>query len=66
MGKDLPGSPVTNDGVSPMDGIVWELNYRGKLEFLQNGSQAMAELESKGLLNKQNGKRTHVAFPNPA
>jgi len=46
MGKDLPGSPVTNDGVFPMDGIAWELNYRGELEFLH---QALAQHESRRL-----------------
>jgi shikimate 5-dehydrogenase len=34
MGKDSPGSPVTNDGVFPERGLVWELNYRGELGFL--------------------------------
>lgn len=35
MGKDVPGSPVTEGGHFPDDGIVWELNYRGELNFLQ-------------------------------
>jgi shikimate 5-dehydrogenase len=34
MGKDIPGSPVTEDGLFPEDGFVWELNYRGELDFL--------------------------------
>ncbi len=34
MGKDTPGSPVTDAGVFPADGLVWELNYRGELDFL--------------------------------
>jgi shikimate dehydrogenase len=33
MGKDLPGSPLTGGGVFPENGIAWELNYRGELEF---------------------------------
>lgn len=34
MGKDTPGSPVTDAGQFPLDGFAWELNYRGKLDFL--------------------------------
>src|SRR5207248_699095 len=33
MGKDRPGSPITDEGVFPLHGIAWELNYRGKLDF---------------------------------
>lgn len=40
MGKDIPGSPVTNKGLFPQGGIVWELNYRGALDFWH---QAMAQ-----------------------
>ncbi len=35
MGKDLPGSPVTDAGRFPEGGIAWELNYRGEREFLR-------------------------------
>lgn len=34
MGKDLPGSPVTDDAIFPADGYAWEFNYRGDLDFL--------------------------------
>lgn len=34
MGKDLPGSPVTDEGLFPEGGVAWELNYRGELDFL--------------------------------
>jgi shikimate dehydrogenase len=34
MGKDSPGSPISDAGVFPRDGIAWELNYRGELQFL--------------------------------
>ena len=47
MGKDLPGSPITSEGRFPKNGIAWELNYRGELEFLH---QAMRQRESLGLL----------------
>ena len=33
MGKDTPGSPVTSSGLFPRNGIVWEINYRGELDF---------------------------------
>jgi len=47
MGKDSPGSPVTWDGVFPRDGIAWEFNYRGELDFLH---QAKAQKESRNLI----------------
>jgi shikimate dehydrogenase len=34
MGKDRPGSPITDEAVFPMNSVAWELNYRGKLDFL--------------------------------
>ncbi len=34
MGKDLPGSPVTDEAVLPSGGYAWDLNYRGDLDFL--------------------------------
>ncbi|MGI8742862.1 MAG: shikimate dehydrogenase family protein [Bryobacteraceae bacterium] len=47
MGKDLPGSPITNNGAFPVNGIAWELNYRGELEFLH---QALARRKARGVL----------------
>ncbi len=44
MGKDRPGSPVTAQGIFPRNGIAWELNYRGELDFLH---QAYAQHESR-------------------
>jgi shikimate 5-dehydrogenase len=35
LGKDRPGSPLTDAAVFPQDGIAWDLNYRGRLDFLQ-------------------------------
>lgn len=46
MGKDRPGSPITDAGFFPMHGIAWELNYRGKLDFLH---QALAQRELRHL-----------------
>jgi shikimate dehydrogenase len=44
MGKDTPGSPVTWKGKFPMNGIAWEFNYRGELDFMH---QALAQVESR-------------------
>lgn len=46
LGKDAPGSPLTFDGNFPHRGIVWELNYRGDLVFLD---QAKAQETAKNL-----------------
>jgi shikimate 5-dehydrogenase len=46
MGKDTLGSPVTDAGLFPRDGIAWEINYRGELDFWH---QAMAQQESRGV-----------------
>jgi shikimate 5-dehydrogenase len=35
MGKDVPGSPITDLATFPQRGLVWELNYRGELDFLR-------------------------------
>ena len=47
MGKDIPGSPVTDTGLFPLDGLAWEFNYRGKLDFLH---QAERQAEARRLL----------------
>lgn len=46
MGKDIPGSPFTDEAVFPEDGLVWELNYRGELDFLL---QAHRQERARGL-----------------
>ncbi len=46
MGKDVPGSPITGDAVFPRRGVVWELNYRGQLGFLE---QARRQQATRGL-----------------
>jgi len=46
MGKDTPGSPVTDAGLFPRDGIAWEINYRGELDFWH---QAMTQKEDRNL-----------------
>lgn len=44
MGKDLPGSPITENGLFPMNSIAWELNYRGALDFMH---QAETQSETR-------------------
>jgi shikimate 5-dehydrogenase len=34
LGKDRPGSPISAVAVFPRGAVVWELNYRGELDFL--------------------------------
>lgn len=46
MGKDTPGSPVTDKGLFPRNGWVWEFNYRGELDFMH---QAEKQVESRGV-----------------
>ncbi len=47
MGKDTPGSPLTNSGLFPRNSVAWEINYRGELDFWH---QAMAQQESRNIL----------------
>jgi shikimate 5-dehydrogenase len=46
MGKDTPGSPVTDAAVFPRGSYAWELNYRGELDFLR---QALAQRKERAL-----------------
>jgi shikimate dehydrogenase len=46
MGKDRPGSPVTDAGLFPLGSIAWELNYRGELDFMH---QALAQRETRNV-----------------
>lgn len=47
LGKDRPGSPLTDAGIFPQDGIVWELNYRGERTFM---AQAQSQTNDRNLL----------------
>ncbi len=42
LGKDAPGSPLTDAVVFPERGIVWDLNYRGDLVFLDQARKQQA------------------------
>ncbi len=46
LGKDGPGSPLTNDCSFPEDSLVWEINYRGELLFK---TQALGQKDKKRL-----------------
>ena len=39
LGKDRPGSPLTDSCVFPKNALVWEINYRGTLEFLHQAKK---------------------------
>ena len=46
LGKDRPGSPLTDEAVFPEGGCVWEINYRGDLRFMH---QALEQKEERNL-----------------
>jgi len=46
LGKDAPGSPLTDAVRFPKDGYAWEFNYRGDLVFLD---QANAQRKTRNL-----------------
>jgi len=45
MGKDTPGSPLSDDAPYPRDAVIWELNYRGDLDFLEQAARRRDERE---------------------
>ena len=46
LGKDRPGSPLTDAAVFPEGAWAWEFNYRGSLEFMH---QALAQQQQREL-----------------
>lgn len=46
LGKDAPGSPLTDKAKFPANSLVWEFNYRGDLIFLR---QAQAQQSARNL-----------------
>jgi shikimate 5-dehydrogenase len=46
LGKDCPGSPITDAALFPKDGYAWDFNYRGELVFLD---QARRQAKSRSL-----------------
>lgn len=64
MGKDIPGSPITDGGMFPRDGIAWELNYRGELDFLHQARRQEATRNLRvedGWLYFLHGWSEHIA-----
>jgi shikimate 5-dehydrogenase len=53
LGKDAPGSPISERAVFPARGVVWELNYRGNLRFLEQARRQ----EEAGRLEIHDGWR---------
>jgi len=47
LGKDRPGSPLTDAAVFPENAIVWEINYRGDLLFKEQAERQQAEKNLK-------------------
>ena len=45
MGKDRPGSPLSNDAAWPAQALAWEFNYRGELSFLQQARTNATTIE---------------------
>jgi len=46
LGKDRPGSPISDAALFPMKSLVWEINYRGQLDFMH---QAIRQQEDRVL-----------------
>ena len=47
LGKDRPGSPLTDEAKFPKNSIVWEINYRGDLRFLHQAEEQQEEQNLK-------------------
>ena len=43
LGKDAPGSPITDAARFPEGGLAWDFNYRGDLVFLGQAGTQQAE-----------------------
>ncbi|MEM1098961.1 MAG: shikimate dehydrogenase [Planctomycetota bacterium] len=46
LGKDAPGSPISDAALFPERGFAWDFNYRGDLRFLE---QARSQASSRGV-----------------
>ncbi len=46
LGKDAPGSPLSDAAIFPSHGLIWDFNYRGDLVFLD---QARAQATTRQL-----------------
>jgi shikimate 5-dehydrogenase len=64
MGKDRPGSPVSDAGLFPLNGVAWEINYRGELDFWHQAMQQAADrnlVVEDGWLYFLHGWSQHIA-----
>jgi shikimate dehydrogenase len=43
LGKDRPGSPLSDGVAFPLEAIAWDFNYRGSLEFLAQARRQEAD-----------------------
>ncbi len=43
LGKDAPGSPLTDSALFPRDGYAWDFNYRGDLLFMDQARRQAAD-----------------------
>ncbi len=43
LGKDAPGSPITDEAIFPLNSLAWEINYRGKLDFMYQANKQRNE-----------------------
>jgi shikimate dehydrogenase len=56
LGKDRPGSPLTDDAKFPEKSLIWEINYRGDLRFMHQG----LEQKQEGNLHVEDGWRYFI------
>lgn len=47
LGKDTPGSPITDAALFPENGIAWDFNYRGDLVFIKQAYTRQKERNLK-------------------
>jgi shikimate dehydrogenase len=47
LGKDAPGSPISDAAIFPAGSVVWELNYRGERLFLAQASRQQQERQMR-------------------
>ncbi len=45
LGKDGPGSPITDEARFPASGFAWDFNYRGDLRFLRQAEERAKEMK---------------------
>ena len=46
MGKDRPGSPVSDQAVFPRNGYAWDYNYRGDFRFLKQAEACRRNVQT--------------------